>query len=105
MKTLSINLARVRTRVIPRSSGTILNGRRLSWKVKVTFRFLFLGTEPSIYNTGVDMVTGSLLPSHSDVQLSFLTGERIKVIAIAECNTKGRRFFIAQDLQGMIPAG
>jgi len=28
--------------------------------------------------TGVDMVTGSLLPSHSDVQLSCLTGERIK---------------------------
>jgi len=28
---------------------------------------------------GVDMVTGSLLPSHSDVQLSCLTGERIKV--------------------------
>ena len=42
--------------------------------------FIFLGTESSIYTTGVDMVTASLLPSHSDVQLSCLTGERIKVI-------------------------
>lgn len=37
-----------------------------------------VGTESSIYTTGVDMVTASLLPSHSDVQLSCLTGERIK---------------------------
>ncbi|XP_068702720.1 WD repeat-containing protein 17-like [Montipora foliosa] len=37
-----------------------------------------VGTEPSIYTTGVDIVAGSLLPSHSDVQLSCLTGERIK---------------------------
>ena len=33
-----------------------------------------------MYTTGVDIVAGSLLPSHSDVQLSCLTGERIKVI-------------------------
>lgn len=46
----------------------------------IYFQFLFPpGKEPSIYLTGVDMVTGSLLPSHSDVQLSCLTGERIKV--------------------------
>lgn len=37
-----------------------------------------VGTESSMYEVGVDMVTGSLLPSHSDVQLSCLTGERIK---------------------------
>ncbi|KAJ7347644.1 WD repeat-containing protein, partial [Desmophyllum pertusum] len=37
-----------------------------------------VGTESSMYEMGVDMVTGSLLPSHSDVQLSCLTGERIK---------------------------
>ena len=43
------------------------------------FVCLFSGTESSIYVTGVAMVTGSLLPSHSDVQLSCLTGERIKV--------------------------
>ena len=35
-----------------------------------------------MYEVGVDMVTGSLLPSHSDVQLSCLTGERIKVTEI-----------------------
>ncbi|KAJ7327361.1 WD repeat-containing protein 17 [Desmophyllum pertusum] len=38
-----------------------------------------VGTESSMYEMGVDMVTGSLLPSHSDVQLSCLTGERIRV--------------------------
>ena len=39
-----------------------------------------------MYEVGVDMVTGSLLPSHSDVQLSCLTGERIKVtMKLARC--------------------
>lgn len=37
-----------------------------------------VGAEPSACLVGEDMVTGSLLPSHSDVQVSCLTGERIK---------------------------
>ena len=39
-----------------------------------------------MHEVGVDMVTGSLLPSHSDVQLSCLTGERIKVtVKLTRC--------------------
>lgn len=38
-----------------------------------------LGTETSQYGTGVDIVSGSHLPCHSEIHLSYLTKEKIQV--------------------------
>lgn len=70
-----------------RSLGQLFDTRKdscflepFSLLCNVNVYFFLSGSEPSVYEIGVDMVTGSLLPSHSDVQLSCLTGERIKVM-------------------------